>query len=417
MQRGKHKIKSTMKIAEIICVLSHSVPRCNIMSQHYPHNSIAQTPARCKDFHLGVVNIYRFDNLSANILPTTVFSQNEKRDIMPSMKKQHSFQKILCLALTLIFVLSLCGCAKAHERSLFAMDTFIELKCFGINAEDALDACEAEIRRLEGLLSATLIHSDVSRINGSYGSPVTVDADTAALLQQAKELSRATDGAFDITVRPLVELWGFPDTEQHVPSQQEIDALLPIATERAIDIDGTTVTLTDETKIDLGGIAKGYCSERLRQLMKERGIKSALISLGGNVEAIGAKPDGSAWRIAIRDPWDEQRVIGVVEVIDCAVVTAGSYQRYFERDGIRYHHILDPKTGFPGESGLCSVTVIAQSGTRADALSTAFFVLGAEASLALLETQPFSDCEAVFVTTDGEILCSDGVHFLSIDGE
>jgi len=309
--------------------------------------------------------------------------------------------------LTLLLLLCFFGCAKTEQRSLFAMDTFITLQCHGKDTEHALDACEAEIRRLEGLLSATLQNSDISRLNAADGTAVTVDVSTAALLERANAIQKTVNGAFDISVRPLVELWGFPHADYRVPTQEEIDALLPHIGSGLIAIKENTVTLPDGMKLDLGGIAKGYCGEQLGNILREYGIESALLTLGGNIEAVGAKPDGSAWRVAIRDPQDEQRMIGVVSVRDCAVVTAGSYQRYFEQDGKRYHHILDPKTGYPADSGLCSVTVITKSGTRADALSTAFFVLGLDASLALLETEPFSDCEAIFVTNEGKVVCSD----------
>lgn len=316
---------------------------------------------------------------------------------------------LILLPLLLLFVF---GCQKPQERSLFAMDTFMQLSAYGRHADKALNACEQEIRSLEAALSATLPNSDVSRINTADGMPTTVHAETAALLADACAISERVDGAFDITVRPLVTLWGFSEEEQRVPSQDEIDARLSLVDWRQIDVRENMVTVPRGMQIDLGGIAKGYCGERLRQLIKSHGVTGALLTLGGNIEAIGAKPDGSAWRVAIRDPQNEQQVLGVIEVIDRAVVTAGSYQRYFEQDGVRYHHILDPKTGYPADSGLCSVTVIAESGTLADALSTAFLVLGTEPALALLETERFADCEAVFVETDGTVTMSSGVCFV-----
>lgn len=320
------------------------------------------------------------------------------------------FFSILLISLTLLsfFV----GCQKQEERSLFAMDTLIKLQCSGKHAEEALTACEAEIHRLESLLSATRKNSDITKLNTAEGTDTVVDETTAALINTALQLGKQLDGAFDITVRPFVELWGFPNAEQRVPTQEEINALFPLINANAITIDGNTIHMPADTKIDLGGIAKGYCGEQLRNILKSYGIESAILTLGGNIEAIGTKPDGSPWRVAIQDPKNTAQVIGVVEVIDRAIVTAGSYQRYFEQDGKIYHHILDPKTGYPADSGLCSVTVIAKSGTFADACSTAFFVLGIEQSLSLLETDAFSDCAAVFVQNDGTVVCSDGVSLL-----
>jgi len=288
----------------------------------------------------------------------------------------------------------------------------MQLTVYGKNAEAALDRCESEIRSQEARFSVTLPNSGVSKINSANGEPVSVDRETIALLKKACSISEQVDGAFDITIHPLVTLWGFHEGEQHVPSQAQISASLARVDYKKAEFRDQTVTLPADMQIDLGGIAKGYCGEQLRSILQENGITSALLTLGGNVEAIGTKPDGSAWRIAIRDPHDEQQVLGIIEVTDRAVVTAGSYQRYFEQDGIRYHHILDPKTGYPADSGLCSVTVVSKSGTLADALSTAFFVLGTEPSLALLDTPEFSECEAIFVKNDGSYVCTAGIRLV-----
>ena len=315
-------------------------------------------------------------------------------------------------------LLLLClGCGtRGASRSLFHMDTFLKLDCYGTNAEAALDACQAEIVRLEALFSATLEGSDISRLNRASGEAVEVDADTAQLLRRAREMSILTGGAFHPAVGSLVDAWGFLTDAPAVPAEAKLQKLLPLPSAQAIQIDGTRITLDSAARLDLGGIAKGYCSERLCNIAREYGIESALFTLGGNVEAVGSRPDGSPWRVGVRDPEDAEGIVGVIELVDRAAVTSGGYQRYFEQDGTRYHHILDPETGYPANSGLRSVTVIAESGTDADALSTAFFVLGMDAAVALMRSAAL-DCDAVFILSDGSIRCTEGARFTANAGK
>lgn len=202
------------------------------------------------------------------------------------------------------------------------------------------------------------------------------------MLLYAREISARTGGAFDVTIEPVVALWGFYGDVQRVPEQAELDAALPLVGASKLTVTETQVSGLPGQGIDLGGIAKGYASNRVAERLAACGVTGALISLGGNVQAVGGKPDGSAWRIGVRDPMDESGVVGVVEARDKAVVTAGSYQRYFLCDGVRYHHIIDPATGRPAESGLVSATVLCGDGAYADALSTALFVMGAERAIA-----------------------------------
>lgn len=326
---------------------------------------------------------------------------------------KRAFLRILAGLLSLAVPLALSGCAGAAERDLFALDTYIQLTAYGRGASSALADCEAEIRRLEALLSVTQSGSDIARVNRANGAAVTVDPETAALLSEARRLAALTDGAFDPTVYPLMQLWGFGRSPA-VPEPADIRALLPLVDAAQLSIAGNEIALPAGAGIDLGGIAKGYVSDRVAALLQSHGIKSAMLSLGGNVHALGSKPNGEAWRIGLRDPMDADAVAGVIAARDCAVITSGSYQRYFEQDGVRYHHILNPTTGYPADSGLCSVTVISTSGVEADALSTALFVMGAEDAIAFWRQH--GGFAFVLITADGEILYSENASFSAADG-
>lgn len=315
----------------------------------------------------------------------------------------------------------LAGCSPAGdapaERTLFQMDTYVTLSAYGEQAEAALSACAAELARLEALFSATQAESDIARINAADGAPVTVDADTAELLVAAKALSAETGGAFDATVYPLMQLWGFGG-EPAVPDGDAIAALLPLVDMEQLLLEGGHASLPAGMGLDLGGIAKGYAADKLCALLGTYGVQSAMLSLGGNVSVLGTKPDGSDWRIGIRDPKDASGIVGVVEASDCAIVTSGSYQRYFEGDGRRYHHILDPDTGYPADGGLSSVTVITASGTRADALSTALFVMGEADAIDYWRAhgQGAEGFACVLVTEDGRVLYTEGAPFSPASG-
>ena len=195
-------------------------------------------------------------------------------------------------------------------------------------------------------------------------------------MNRAMQVSKETKGAFDITIYPVMELWGFTTRNYRVPESSEIADVLKHVSYTNVEVNGQQVTLSDGASIDLGGIAKGYTSSRVIQIMKDCGIEHAIINLGGNVQVLGRKSDGSDWRVAIQNPDSESSYLGVLSTADKAVITSGGYERYFEQDGQVYHHIIDPQTGYPSESDLTSVTIVCSDGTTADALSTALFVMG-----------------------------------------
>ena len=236
----------------------------------------------------------------------------------------------------------------------------------------------------------------------------TVSDETAKLLKRALTLSQETDGALDITLYPVSQLWGFYSGDFQVPTSSQIQTALQTVGRDHCHLNGTSVTLDKGTQLDLGAIAKGYASYRAAKLLTDAGVTSANLSLGGNVHVVGTRPDGSNWKVAITDPNDTSNYAGILQVQDTAVVTSGGYQRNFEKNGTVYHHILDPATGSPAHSGLISATVISQDDVLADALSTALFVMGPDK--AATYWQGSKDAfEMVLITEDNRILCSEGI--------
>ncbi|MDE7211580.1 MAG: FAD:protein FMN transferase, partial [Lachnospiraceae bacterium] len=237
-----------------------------------------------------------------------------------------------------------------------------------------------------------------------------VSADTVYLLKRAQQLYGQTMGAFDITIYPLMQAWGFTDKEYRVPDAEEIEKLLEKTDAMQVMVDeenGRVEFGMDGMQIDLGGIAKGYTSARIMEIYKEAGIASGLVSLGGNVQALGTKPDGTLWRIGLQHP-DKGGYLGILQVKDKAVITSGGYERYFEQDGVRYHHILDPATGYPARSGLISVTVVSADGALADGLSTSLFIMGKERAVQFWREHADA-FDMVLYTEEGELYVTEGV--------
>lgn len=320
--------------------------------------------------------------------------------------------KKLTVIIVAAFAMLLSSCApQTASTSFFAMDTVMSVTAVGSN--DDLQACIQEVLRLENLFTVTKKDSDIARINAS--GTATVSADTLLLINTAKALSAKTEGAFDISVYPAVKLWGFTSDEKHIPTAEQISAMLPFIGYEKIKVDGNAVSVGENMALDLGGIAKGYCSDRIVQILTERGVTSAIISLGGNVYALGTKPNGEPWTVAIQDPNDRSKAIGNINVIDKAVITSGGYNRFFEIDGREYCHILDPATGKPAENGLISVTVVGNNGAEADALSTALYVMGTDKAVRFAVDE---ELDVILVTEDGRLIISDSLFdsFEASDG-
>ncbi len=347
------------------------------------------------------------------------------------MKKK----KVLKCAPALLALLVLCGCtAQANtptqsapitttaqetpqETAFFAMDTLMQMKAYGENAAAGLQAAEDEINRLEQLFSHTLGESDISRINAAGGGAVAVSEETISLMTRALEICLQTGGALDITVYPLVAAYGFTTGDYTALSDAERLRLLALVDYEAVTVDvsaGTVALAQPDMGLSLGAVAKGYASQQAADILRSYGVESALLTLGGNIQAVGAKPDGSPWKVAVQDPFTDSGYVGVLSVSDCAVITSGGYQRYFdvEEDGktVRYHHILDPDTGLPADAGLSSVTIVTDDGFLGDALSTSLFVMGLDEASEYWRAQ--GGFEAVFVTDDGTVYITEGLSAL-----
>ncbi len=307
----------------------------------------------------------------------------------------------------------LTGCAQTDtdssaSKTVFAMDTIMTLTVYDGARADALRAAETELTRLDALLDRAAAGSAVYSLNANG---TVRSEELSALLSTAAEIARESDGAFDPTIAPVLALWGFGSGNVYrVPGQEELAAALDTVGMERVTISGAEITLPEHAQIDLGGIAKGYAGERVRAIFAAHGVTSATIDLGGDVCLLGNKPDGSPWRVAIRDPADRERYLGVLAARDCFIVTSGVYERFFMDNGVCYHHIIDPATGCPAASGLVSVSVVCADGAWADALSTAVSVLGIQDALALRErlrqSVPF---EFIALTSDGRVCYTDGV--------
>ena len=305
----------------------------------------------------------------------------------------------------------LCSCGvsapKSADVQFTAMDTFMHLTAYGDGAPAALNAAQQRLLELDACLSVTDPNSEVSVLNRAGGQPVSVSDETAALLDFAFAMAHRTDGAVDPTVYPLVQAWGFTTDQHRVPTQDELDHLLTFVGAEQVTLEGNTIALSPCAMLDLGSVAKGWAGDRLAEGLTQAGISSAILRLGGNIQAIGTKPDGSDWVVGIQDP-DSDAMLGRLSVHDCAVVTSGGYQRAFTENGETYWHIIDPATGFPARSGLTSVTIVAPSGALCDALSTALFVMGPDK--AAQHWREFRDFEAVLVHADGSITITAGLE-------
>lgn len=293
------------------------------------------------------------------------------------------------------------------SRQIFAMDTLMSLAAFGENCEEAVDAAIEEINRLDALLSVSNPSGEVFQINIMGGGDVSED--TARILEKAIKLYEDTEGLFDCTIYPLMKLWGFPSKEYQVPDAAKLAEVLPLVDASQIYLDGKKVVLGEGQMLDFGGIAKGYTSVRVMEIYRKYGIESGMVSLGGNVQTLGCKPDGSFWKIGIRNPVGEaQESLGIVQVEQKAVVTSGGYERYFEEAGKTYIHILNPHTGYPAEGELLSVTVVSEDGMLADALSTSLYLMGQEKASDYWREHR-KDFEMILVTEEMEVFVSEGI--------
>ncbi len=326
---------------------------------------------------------------------------------------------LLGLSTLLLVTLLISGCftdrlfsPKPYKETQFLMDTVIDITAYGPGAEEAVKASFSEFERLHTLTNHFDANSQLSRINQMAGkAPVVVDSDLLYIVDHSRELSSKLEGTFDITIGPLVELWGIGRKGEYVPSQSEIDKARSLVDYRMIEVDHATHTIylpKEGMLLDLGGIAKGYAVDKVIEILKQKGITSALVNAGGDVRVIGNKPDGKPWRIGVQDPRQSDGISAKLALTEWDTMeTSGDYQRFIMKDGVRYSHILDPRTGWQPRE-IASVTTINNSSTDGDILGTAIFILGSEKGLQLL--QQFPGNEAVIITTDGKVIMTPGIE-------
>ena len=318
-------------------------------------------------------------------------------------------KKILLHFILITAMLYIAGCAASARpvsKYEFVLDTVAGITIYSGGGDDEIDEAFALCRRYESMLSSTISGSDIERLNSAGGEWTSVSDDTIELLKAAVYYGDLSDGAFDVTVYPVSLLWDFQSEDASVPDDELIYSALSHVNYKNIQIDEakSRVRLLDpDSMVELGAIAKGYIADRMKELLLERGVKKALINLGGNVLAIGSSKDGSAFKIGIAKPFSESgEILDSVGIIDSSAVTSGNYQRYFTQGGVIYHHILDPKSGYPARSGINGVTVLTKNSVDADALSTILFILGPKRGRDLIES--IGDVSAIFVDEKNNII-------------
>ncbi len=357
------------------------------------------------------------------------------------MKKRKFLIGILCVILSCVF-LSSCGTGdesspsvsagtesaagddQEYTQTMFAMDTYMTLTAYGENAREAVEAGMAEIQRLDELFSTGDENSEIYAVNAAGGGEVSEE--TAMMIRRSLEIYEKTGGIFDISIYPVMELWGFTSGSYQVPDPDELERTLALVNSGDLELyerDGTEVLAMEEgMKIDLGGIVKGYADDRVAEIFAEYGINDAIINLGGDVRVMGLRPDGTEWRVGIQDPEDSDELLGGLSLTDINVVTSGGYERYFEDEttGVRYHHIIDPRTGSSANNGLISVSVVSEDGALADALSTTLFILGSEDAVTFCENYSESEgFDALLMTEDREIYITEDLEdsFIDLSGD
>lgn len=326
-------------------------------------------------------------------------------------------KQITSLAVTFLFLVSLlAGCKEETPvvtRTSFLLDTLVTITLYDWRDEETLDKAMAEINRLESLLSVEKEDSDLDRLAKAAGQDwVEISPETQEVLTQAKEYCALSEGYFDVTAGPLIDLWGIRDTQSgHYPTEEELEETLALIDNDGLQVESGRAYLTKPgMKVNLGGIAKGYIADQVKELLIAEGVEHAVINLGRNILLVGGHPNAENFSIGVQDPFSSQgTVLGHLEASGKSVVTSGVYERYFVHDGVRYHHVLDPFSGFPSDNGLVSVTILSDNSTQGDALSTTCLLLGLDKGRELIESLP--DVDALFIMEDGTQHTTEGFQF------
>nr|WP_321304871.1 FAD:protein FMN transferase [uncultured Sphaerochaeta sp.] len=326
------------------------------------------------------------------------------------MKYRIPFLLIVLIGISLLFVSCDKPAPEPESQSFLMLGTVCKITIYDHPSDEAFSAAFDRIREIENHMSLHTDSSEIALVNANAGKDaVQVSPDTFAVIEKALEIARQSGGAFDPTIAPLVQAWDIGGENARRPPDEEIATLLPLVdyTKVELNAEAYEVYLPEEgMALDLGGIAKGYAADEVKQILLDHGVNKAIVNLGGNVLTLGRKPDESLWRIGIQDPNDGRGAyVMIVELEDTSLVTSGPYERFLEFEGETYHHILDTKTGFPVESDFTSVSIITQSSFLADALSTSVYALGYEKGMDLINS--LDGVQAVFLTDDREVILSE----------
>lgn len=316
---------------------------------------------------------------------------------------------ILC---SIILISSLSACSskeQAFSKSAFYFDTQLTITIYSENAEELLEECMQICERMEKIFSRTRKDSELYAINHRNTDTLKISDDMKTVIEAGLEAYKISNHAFDISIAPLIELWNFTSNNPKVPTQKEINKALSNVSSDNILLEGNTLIFkNDKTQIDLGGLAKGYIADRLKEYLLDKGVESGFINLGGNVLCIGSKPDKDTWNVGIQKPFDDKgEVLHVIKTKDKSVVSSGVYERHFMINNKNYHHLIDARNGYPMENHLWQVTIITSSSLKADQLSSTVFLMGLEKGMKYVEA--IKDCEAIFVDDQGELHFSSGL--------
>ena len=323
--------------------------------------------------------------------------------------KKVGLRRILTGIILIIVTTGTVGCGRKTPeplvRSAFLLNTFVSITLYDRKDEALLDECMELCQKYEGLFSKTIETSEIYQMNHRKPGErtFTVSEETAEVVKKGLEYSCLSGGAFDITIEPVSALWDFTGQNPEIPSEELLGEALKNVGWQNVEAEGNKITFkNDETTMDLGAIAKGYIADRLKEYLAGRGVESGIINLGGNVLCIGKNPNGQPFQIGVQKPYGEQQeTVAALSVEDKSVVSSGVYMRHFEKDGVNYHHILNPETGYPYNNGLLQVTIISDLSVDGDGLSTSCFALGLEKGMELVDS--LDNVSAIFMTEDGEL--------------
>lgn len=330
---------------------------------------------------------------------------------------KHSIKSALLLLFAAVIAFSSVSCSNTGKNqkpyisdTKFVLNTVCTISLYDKQDQSVLNQAFRLLTHYDNLFSISVKGSDVYRINHAGGEPVKVDPDTLAVFREGIRYSEESGGLFDITVGALTTLWNIEGENPKVPPESAIQAAVKTVNYKKITIDGDTVTLKNkDAMIDLGGVAKGYIADEVKDYLVSQGVHRAIVNLGGNVVVIGSKAKDTPWVVGVQQPFmDRNTDVGSLYVSDKSVVTSGIYERYFIQDGKLYAHILDPRTGYPVDNNLSSVTIVSDESREGDGLSATCFLLGVDKATKLVES--LKDVEAIFITKDGQIVITPGIN-------